>query len=262
MSQGLERLLAAKAAAAQVPTCPHDTADWQDGQITCMACGEILDEPGTEHCPPEASAHSVLSEKPHLRLLTKPTKAPSVSVVSAPGRHVVKNAQEEDPPVQYWSDVVQERFWVVPTAAQAAALMAQGQVAYQPDEIWQLRDLKASDPQAFPEKLKAIHQAKSIFDATVTHEDPPPAGRTARRSPRERSAKPRDPRLGPILPPCATCGELRYWHEHETDRWRCWTCTPPPPRRQPVVMTPATAVDEDAAQWPEDVAEILHKGDM
>jgi hypothetical protein len=29
------------------------------------------------------------------------------------------------------------------------------------------------------------------------------------------------------LPPCATCGELRHWHDHATDQWHCWTCLPP-----------------------------------
>jgi hypothetical protein len=178
-----------------------------------------------------------MSENAHPRVPTKPTKAPSVSSVSALGCHVLKNAQAEDPPAQYWSAVVQERFWVAPTTAQASALAAQGQVAYQPDEIWHLRALKARNPQTFPEKLRALHQAKSIFDATVTPEEPPPTGRTARRAVQERLVKPRDPRLGPILPPCATCGDFRYWHEHETDQWHCWTCTPPPLRRPSLAAT-------------------------
>jgi hypothetical protein len=54
--------------------------------------------------------------------------------------------REEDTPAQYWSDVLQECFWVAPADAHAAVLAAQGQVAYQPDEIWRLRDLKARDP--------------------------------------------------------------------------------------------------------------------
>jgi ribosomal protein L37AE/L43A len=33
--------------------------------------------------------------------------------------------------------------------------------------------------------------------------------------------------LGPILPACPACGEMRYWHNHATDVWECWTCVPP-----------------------------------
>ena len=84
---------------------------------------------------------------------------------------------QKAPPAQYWSDVVQERFWVPPTAAQATALAAQGHVVYLPDEIWRLRDLKASDPATFPAKLRAIHQAKTLFGATVTHEARPTGDR-------------------------------------------------------------------------------------
>jgi hypothetical protein len=39
--------------------------------------------------------------------------------------------------------------------------------------------------------------------------------------------KPRDPRLGPILPPCVACGALQYWHDHARDVWQCWACVPP-----------------------------------
>ena len=74
---------------------------------------------------------------------------------------------------------MQERFWVAPTAAQAAQLAAQGEVVYQPDEIWSLRDLKARGPHTFPEKLRALHQVKAIFGATVTQDAHPTAGRSA-----------------------------------------------------------------------------------
>jgi hypothetical protein len=39
--------------------------------------------------------------------------------------------------------------------------------------------------------------------------------------------KPRDPRLGPLLPPCPACGELQHWRDHDAKTWRCWTCAPP-----------------------------------
>jgi hypothetical protein len=110
------------------------------------------------------------SVKGHPRLLTKPTKVPSVSFVSAPGWHVSKHEGAEDPAIRYWSDVVHARFWVAPTTAQAVALMAQGEVAYVADEIWRLRDLKARNPQSFTAKLRAIHQAKTIFGATIVPE--------------------------------------------------------------------------------------------
>jgi hypothetical protein len=109
-----------------------------------------------------------ISEHGSPTLLTKPTQAPSVSFVSAPGWHVSENERAEDTPTQYWSDVVHQRFWVAPTAAHAAALAAQGQVAYQPEEIWRLWDFKARDPYTFATKLRAIHQVKTIFGATVT----------------------------------------------------------------------------------------------
>jgi len=47
----------------------------------------------------------------------------------------------------------------------------------------------------------------------------------------ESTARSRDPSLGPILPPCAICGELRRWHDQKTGDWPCWTCTPPAIRR-------------------------------
>ena len=83
-------------------------------------------------------------------------------------RESMSETTEEDTPAQYWSDMLHEHFWVAPTPAYAATLSAQGQVAYQPDEIWHLRDLKARNPHAFPAKLRAIHQAKTVFGATVT----------------------------------------------------------------------------------------------
>lgn len=33
--------------------------------------------------------------------------------------------------------------------------------------------------------------------------------------------------LGPILPPCGICGELRAWLDRDADTWRCWACVPP-----------------------------------
>lgn len=79
------------------------------------------------------------------------------------------------------------RFWVAPTTAQAVALTAQGEVAYVADEIWRLRDLKARNPQSFAAKLRAIHQAKGIFGATIVPEACSTTDRRTRRLPQEGS---------------------------------------------------------------------------
>jgi hypothetical protein len=163
-------------------------------------------------------ASPAMPAMPAMRELHKSTKS----------RVGVSDTSADDPPPHYWSAVVHERFWVAHNAAQAATLAAQGYVAYQPDEIWHLQELKASDPQTFPEKLRAIHRAKTLFGATITPAAPPTTGSPASRAARPRPMKPRDPRLGPIWPRCATCGDLRYWHDHAAATWHCWTCTPPP----------------------------------
>jgi hypothetical protein len=49
--------------------------------------------------------------------------------------------------------------------------------------------------------------------------------------------KPRDKHLGPLLSLCG-CGDLRYWHNHATDTWHCWTCVPPGPMPAAAVATP------------------------
>lgn len=62
----------------------------------------------------------------------------------------------------------------------------------------------------------------------AAHDQAPLAAQHQAQRTSESRPKPRDPRLGPILPPCATCGELRHWHNHQTGTYDCWTCTPPP----------------------------------
>src|SRR5262249_26240523 len=74
---------------------------------------------------------------------------------------------EELEPAHYWSETLQADFWVCATAAHADAFRTEGQVAYLPDEIWLLRELKGRDPVTFPAKLWAIHQAKQAFGAVI-----------------------------------------------------------------------------------------------
>jgi hypothetical protein len=205
----------------------------------CPQCGALMNRRWAA-CAVCGGAMTPCEDEVPLQETTPATPATQESHSSKgreSSRGAVPSARAEDAPAQYWSDVLYERFWVTPTDAHAVALAAQGQGVYQPDEIWLLRDLKARDPHTFPAKLRAIHQVKTIFGATVTHEVPITTARPARRAALERPVKPRDPRLGPILPPCATCGELRYWHDHETETWQCWTCIPPVPRRHsPVAL--------------------------
>ena len=105
---------------------------------------------------------------------------------------------EQATPAQFWSDVLHESFWVAPTAGHAATLAAQGQVAYQPEEIWRLWELKAHAPQSFPAKLGAIHQAKKTFGAVLdaVEQAEAPVGAPA----------------VPLAPEtCYTCGTTRRW---------------------------------------------------
>jgi hypothetical protein len=205
-------------APSRLTSCPQCGAIMNRRWAACAVCGGAItpceDEVPLQETTPATSA-------------TFATPREQNSESSKSSRVRVPATREEDTPAQYWSDALRGRFWVAPTDAHAATLAAQGQIAYQPDEVWRLWDLKARDPQTFAVKLRAIHQAKTIFEATVTHDAPPAIGSTAGRVARERPVKPRDPRLGPILPPCATCGDLRYWHDHDADSWHCWTCTPP-----------------------------------
>jgi hypothetical protein len=88
--------------------------------------------------------------------------------MSAAGTLPAQESTLEVPePGHYWSDRLQAAFWVCATAAHATAFHTEGQVAYLPDEIWLLQELKARDPASFPAKLRAIHQAKHVFGGVI-----------------------------------------------------------------------------------------------
>jgi hypothetical protein len=74
-------------------------------------------------------------------------------------------------PAHIWSDMLQADFYVCATPGQAASLVAAGQVTYFPDEIRFLGQLQERAPDTFPEKLKAIHEAKHLFGATLDQVD-------------------------------------------------------------------------------------------
>ena len=237
-------------------TCPPHMQNGLNGQRVGTSCGEEVGEAPTYRDTPTYSvlgapvargdaAEWHATDPPPAKVANPANLSTGIGMVSnldgsaqlntsAAGTLPEKAMPLEDrEPVHYWSETLQADFWVCATAAHADAFHTEGQVAYLPDEIGLLRDLKARDPATFPAKLRAIHQAKTIFGATIMQDAPPTPGRPTGRATRERPAKPRDPRLGPILPPCATCGALRYWHDHDADIWHCWTCTPPAPRRPP-----------------------------
>ena len=59
-----------------------------------------------------------------------------------------------------YSAILGTAIWVAETADQAEALQADGRVVYTAEEVGVLRDLKARDPQGFPEKLRQLHATK------------------------------------------------------------------------------------------------------
>jgi len=65
-----------------------------------------------------------------------------------------------------YSAILGTAIWVAETADQAEALQAEGRVVYTAEEVEVLRDLKARDPQGFPEKLRALHEAKRTLGVT------------------------------------------------------------------------------------------------
>jgi|RhiMetdeSRZDD1v2_1073273.scaffolds.fasta_scaffold83389_4 hypothetical protein len=150
--------------------CPQCCALMNRKWAACAVCGGAI-TPYENEVPLQETTLATSAT------FATPREQSSESSKSSRGR--VPATSEEDTPAQYWSDVLQECFWVAPADAHAAVLAAQGQVAYQPDEIWRLRDLKARDPYTFPEKLRAIHQVKTIFGATVTQDVHPTASRNA-----------------------------------------------------------------------------------
>jgi hypothetical protein len=141
-----------------------------------------------------------ISENAYPRLLTEPTKAPSVGFVNSLGWHVLQN---EATPTD-----------AAPLTPYLPCAVC-GQVDRWDDRgIWRCR-------QCWPEPLtQAARRAEEREQAHLSAQGQAQHTSVAR-------PKPRDPSLGPVLPPCVVCGELRHWHDHETDTWQCWMCTPP-----------------------------------
>jgi hypothetical protein len=67
-----------------------------------------------------------------------------------------------------------------------------------------------------------------VLDADVPVQDEPPVRYAMTTYGRYAQPPTRDlHHLGPILPACPACGDLRYWHAQAVDVWQCWTCVPP-----------------------------------
>ena len=97
-------------------------------------------------------------------------QSPVVHDLAPTGVHVEQAAHAQEP-VEDWSAILEEDFWVSTTVAHTDVLHTEGQVAYLPDEIRLLREMKGLDPATFPVKLLAIHQVKQIFGAVIASRD-------------------------------------------------------------------------------------------
>jgi hypothetical protein len=152
---------------------------------------------------------SKISENGYHASLTELTKAPSVSSVSSLGWHVLENeaaALQADPLSPHFPCIVCDTTdrW--------------------PDRgIWRCRQCW---PGPLTQTARRAAEREQVHLAAQNQAQYTNAARL----------KPRDPRLGPILPPCAACGELRHWHDHDADTWQCWTCTPPVFRKRDHVL--------------------------
>jgi hypothetical protein len=150
-----------------------------------------------------------ISEYAYLSLLTEMTKAPSVSFVSRLGWHVLENeavALQADPLSPHFPCIVCDTTdrW--------------------PDRgIWRCRQCWPGPLTQTARRAAEREQADLAAQPQAHHTNAP-------------RPKPRDPRLGPVLPPCVACGELRYWHDHDADIWKCWRCAPPVPRKRDHVL--------------------------
>lgn len=71
-------------------------------------------------------------------------------------------------PLQVWSDLLQEVIWLVPDDATAQRLLAEGKVAYFPQEVQILLEIQARWPESWREKVQKIHLAKKTFGGLVT----------------------------------------------------------------------------------------------
>jgi hypothetical protein len=102
---------------------------------------------------------------------------------------------------------------VCATEAHADAFRIEGHVAYLPDEIGLLRELKERDPATFPAKLWAIHQAKQVFGAVIAS--------------LEQAAELAMSPTRPSAPgTCSSCGTTRRWRSR-CGAVICARCHPP-----------------------------------
>lgn len=71
-------------------------------------------------------------------------------------------------PLQVWSHLLGESIYLVPDEATAQRLLAEGKVAYFPQEVQILLEIKARHPETWREKVQKIHLAKKTFGGLVT----------------------------------------------------------------------------------------------
>jgi hypothetical protein len=107
-----------------------------------------------------------------LTLLTQDAPhAPNVDqaprIVRSPSLGPETPLEDLQEPAHIWSHILGEAVYVCANQAQAALLRAEGKAAYLPAEIRVLHQLKDRGPATFPEKLRMIHQSKTVFGALV-----------------------------------------------------------------------------------------------
>lgn len=72
-------------------------------------------------------------------------------------------------PLKIWSDLLGETIYLVATEADAHRLMAEGKVAYYPEEVAILLEIKEKLPQDIAnERIQRIHQVKKQFGGLIT----------------------------------------------------------------------------------------------
>jgi hypothetical protein len=79
--------------------------------------------------------------------------------------------------------------------------MGHGLRVWHEGDVWRFEDKKRALPARMRERLLASGEQQTILESCYV--------------------------LGPILPPCEMCGELRVWLDRDAATWRCWACVPP-----------------------------------
>jgi len=70
-------------------------------------------------------------------------------------------------PLPVWSALLGELIYLVPDEATAQRLLAEGKVAYFPEEVAILLEIQARHPDTWREKVQKIHWAKKEFGGLV-----------------------------------------------------------------------------------------------